>query len=123
VAFLTQWKARPLAQRTGHDSKHQADEFPEIATFPEELPTLSVDKDWAGTTIGCMKPTLTETLQQAIRESGLLANEVARRAKVTPGQLSRFLSNQRTLTLPSVDRICKVLGLELRRVSRQRKAR
>jgi transcriptional regulator with XRE-family HTH domain len=69
-----------------------------------------------------MKGHITQTIQRAVVDSGILQSEIARQAKVTEGQLSRFLRDKRSLTLPAAERLCKVLGLELRPVS-PRKAR
>jgi transcriptional regulator with XRE-family HTH domain len=60
-----------------------------------------------------MERSMTQTLQEAIRSSGLPQMEIARLAGITSGQLSRFLRNERTLTLPVADKVCRVVGLEL----------
>jgi len=54
-----------------------------------------------------------EILRTAIKESGLSQNELARRAGVSQAQVGRFLHAERTLSIPSFNRLCTVLGLKL----------
>jgi hypothetical protein len=56
---------------------------------------------------------LVRQLRQAIADSNLSLNELARRAGVSEGQLSRFLRGHRALTLPTAARLCEYFGLEL----------
>lgn len=53
------------------------------------------------------------TLRKAIEKSGLSANQLAKKAKVSHTQITRFLSGERTLSLPGVEALCKALGLQL----------
>lgn len=57
--------------------------------------------------------TVSGELLRAIRECGLSQYEIAKRSGVDPAALSRFVSSQRTLTLPAVDKLADVLGLGL----------
>jgi plasmid maintenance system antidote protein VapI len=57
---------------------------------------------------------LTPILQKAIRDSGLSLNALAEQAEVDDGQLSRFMRDDRTLSLPVAAKVCAVLGLELK---------
>ena len=66
---------------------------------------------------------MTETIQRAIRESGLSLNEVGRRAGVDTGQMSRFMRDERSMTLPKIERLCALLGLELCPVEKGKKAK
>jgi transcriptional regulator with XRE-family HTH domain len=59
------------------------------------------------------EPALVDQSRQAVRDSGLSLNELARRTKVSQPQLSRFMRDERTLTLPAAARLCEVLGLTL----------
>ena len=64
------------------------------------------------------KPTkLEKKLIDAIKATGLSQSELARLAGVNQGTLSRFLADnvaeRRTLSLPTADKLCQVLGLEL----------
>ena len=56
-------------------------------------------------------------LIEAIRASRLTQLELAKLSGVDQGTLSRFLSEEmesrRTLSLPTADKLCRVLGLEL----------
>jgi ribosome-binding protein aMBF1 (putative translation factor) len=56
---------------------------------------------------------LARQLRQAILDSGLSLYELSRRSTVHSAMLSRFMRNERTLTLPAASRICDVLGLHL----------
>lgn len=58
--------------------------------------------------------TLSETLRQAIRDSGLSAYQLARDSGVNVAAVLRFRAGQRSLNLESADRLAAVLDLELR---------
>jgi DNA-binding phage protein len=60
-----------------------------------------------------MSAEMKKQIQDAIRATGLPLLEVARRTGVSQPQLYHFMHNKRTLTLPAVEKICKVLGLHL----------
>lgn len=63
---------------------------------------------------------ITDALRMAMKESGLSCYEMARRSGVNVAAILRFLAGERSMTLPSVDRLAEVLGLELmKRTSRQ----
>ena len=67
---------------------------------------------------------VTKALQQAIRDSDLSMNEVARRAGIDPGMVCRFANSERGMTLATAAKVAKVLGLEIViRPIRQRKGR
>jgi len=57
---------------------------------------------------------VTKALQQGIRDSELSQSEIARRAGIDIGQVSRFVHGLRGLTLATAARVADVLGLELR---------
>lgn len=52
-------------------------------------------------------------LQTAIEQSGQSLNQLAQIAGVSSGQLSRFMRNERYLSLPAAGRVCEALGLHL----------
>ncbi len=56
---------------------------------------------------------MSELLRAAIRQSGLSQGEVARRAEIDPGQVSRFLHGTRSLTLATAEKVAAALGLKL----------
>lgn len=56
---------------------------------------------------------LGKQLRQAILDTGLSLYELGRRCKISPAMLSRFMRNERTVTLPIASKICDELGLEL----------
>ena len=64
-----------------------------------------------------MKPTkrrnLSDQVRDAVRGSGLLAQEVADRAGVHKSAMSRFLSGERGLSVEALDRIGQVLALDI----------
>jgi hypothetical protein len=52
-------------------------------------------------------------LQMAIRQSDKSLYQLSKESGVGSDQLSRFMRGVRTLTLPAVEKICRVLRLEL----------
>ena len=63
-----------------------------------------------------------ETLRAALGKTGLGVREIAERADISAGIVSRFLVSARTLTLPTADRLAAAVGLQWRLV-KPRKAR
>jgi transcriptional regulator with XRE-family HTH domain len=59
-----------------------------------------------------------EQLRQAIETSRLSRSELAALAKVDKGQISRFMSRERSLKLSTASDLAAALGLELRPVKR-----
>lgn len=57
------------------------------------------------------KDDIEKQLRDAIAASGQSLNQLGHAASVNDGQLSRFVRGERTLTLETVGRLCKVLGL------------
>jgi transcriptional regulator with XRE-family HTH domain len=64
--------------------------------------------------------TLADQLREAIERSGLSGKELALRAEIDSGQLSRFRSGERDLMLETAGYLCNALGLALAEVSRGR---
>jgi transcriptional regulator with XRE-family HTH domain len=64
---------------------------------------------------------LSDQVRDAVRDSGLLAQEVANAAKIDKGAMSRFLSGERGLSMAALDRIGGVLGLSV--VARKKRAK
>src|SRR5690606_39106554 len=60
-------------------------------------------------------PMVSDVLRSAVRSSGQSLHALARATGIDPSCLSRFVRNERTITLPLADRLASVLGLELRR--------
>lgn len=56
---------------------------------------------------------VSDVLRRAIFSSGLSQARLAELSCVDEGRLSRFLREERTLTLPAVDSLCRVLRLQL----------
>ncbi len=59
---------------------------------------------------------LGDAIRVAVVQSGLSYNRLAVLARVSQGQLSRYMSGDRDLTLAVASRLCRVLGLGLVRV-------
>lgn len=57
-----------------------------------------------------------DDLRAAIAGSGLSIREIARRAGVDPGVVSRFVRDVRTVALPTADKLAAALGLTWRLV-------
>ena len=65
-------------------------------------------------------------LKQAIIESGMSRYRISKESGLTESQLSYFVNDKRSLTLPAAAKLAKVLGLELtskkrKKVKRKRK--
>jgi len=58
-------------------------------------------------------PGLIARLKDAIRGCGLSLNKLAKEADISNDQLSRFMRDERTLTLPIAEKVCQALGLDL----------
>jgi transcriptional regulator with XRE-family HTH domain len=58
-------------------------------------------------------PSVAVRLREAIQDSGLSLNQLGQRAGIDHSRLSRFVRGERDLTLDSVDKLCRVLGLQL----------
>ena len=56
-----------------------------------------------------------ETLREAIKDSGLNITQLGELSEVDKGQISRFVNEERTLTLESAEKIAEVLELELKK--------
>src|SRR4051812_1685464 len=52
---------------------------------------------------------ISEQLRQAIQDSGLSLQEIGRRAKVAPSQLSLFRRGERSIRLDTAERLAQVL--------------
>jgi plasmid maintenance system antidote protein VapI len=52
-------------------------------------------------------------LKQAIRKSKMSRYRIAKKSGLTESQLSYFVNDKRSLTLPAAAKLAKVLGLEL----------
>src|SRR5262245_49637060 len=62
---------------------------------------------------GSEPPTVTEQLRQFIRDTGKTTYRLWKDSGCKPEQIGRFLSGERDLSGPSIDRLCKALGLVL----------
>lgn len=56
---------------------------------------------------------ISETLRRGIADSGMSLCRLADLADVDDARLSRFMRQERGLSLATVDRVCRVLGLRL----------
>lgn len=65
--------------------------------------------------------TVSAVLIDAIKTSGLTKYRLAQESGVSEGTLGRFLRNERTLTLPNVDKLAAALGLELTATTKTKK--
>ena len=59
-------------------------------------------------------------LKKAVLESNLSRYRIAQLSGVSEAQLSYFVNDKRSLSLPAAAKIAKVLGLELRPVKKVR---
>ena len=61
---------------------------------------------------------LSSVIKRAIRADGRSLYRIAKNADVAVAVLQRFMSRERGITVRTADRICPVLGLELRPVKK-----
>ena len=54
-----------------------------------------------------------DTIRRAVSNHGTSLNELHRQCGVPVGVLSRFMRRERTLTLPTAEKLCDALGLHL----------
>lgn len=59
------------------------------------------------------QPSVTLQLRRAIDECGLSRYEIAKRAGIEQSALSRFMTGERGLTTPALDRLGELLDLEI----------
>ena len=59
------------------------------------------------------KPTVSGTLRETIRKQGLTAYAAAKKSGVSVDAVQRFLKDERGLTLGTVDKLARSLGLIL----------
>ncbi len=64
-----------------------------------------------------------EQLKRALIDSGMSRAEIVRKSKneLSEAQLSYFVNNERSLTLPAAAKLAKVLGLELTQKKNKKK--
>jgi transcriptional regulator with XRE-family HTH domain len=58
---------------------------------------------------------LAEDMRRAIEESGITMYKLSQDSGVDRSQLSRFMRNERDLSLTVADKLCEVLGMKLTR--------
>lgn len=59
------------------------------------------------------KPDWESIVRRAVEDSGLSRYKIAIESGITQSQLSYFMSGQRTITLPTAEKIAHIVGLEL----------
>ena len=66
---------------------------------------------------------LSTAIRRALSESGLSTYEIAAKVEITPPAIYRFMTGERGLSLEALDKVCRVVGLEISvRPSKQKKA-
>ena len=66
------------------------------------------------------KATISRALQEAMAKSGESLADLERATGISSAVLSRFVRGERTLTLPTADKLARHLGLELVKRERRR---
>ncbi|MHC4071464.1 MAG: hypothetical protein ACYSWW_17300 [Planctomycetota bacterium] len=83
---------------------------------------LTLVKKMAFGIIVCMRKIndIERQLKQALNDSGMSRAEIVRKSKkqLSEAQLSYFVNDKRSLTLPSAAILARILGLELRPVEK-----
>jgi len=57
--------------------------------------------------------TLSDALRDAIRESGMTQDAIAREVDISAGIISRFMRAERSMTLDTAEKLCAYFKLEL----------
>jgi hypothetical protein len=81
------------------------------------------EKPGAGKPKRAIPRSLSASLREAIRDSGVSPYQIARHAQLSQIVVYRFLSGERDIRLATADRLAEVLGLELCRASPGRRRR
>ena len=68
---------------------------------------------WNTSTAKSPRASVSETLRQAVVDSGLSLRELGRQARVSGSQLSRFVCGERQPTARAINGLAEALGLEL----------
>ena len=74
----------------------------------------------------CMKAQsrlISAALREQIESSGRSLYELAAKAGMARGVLSRFMRRERDICMATADKLCRVLGLELKATKRTRTAK
>ncbi len=71
-------------------------------------------------TMGRRNTTISQVLRKAITKSGESLADLQRATGISDAVLSRFVRGERTLTLPTADKLARHLGLELVKRERRR---
>ena len=58
---------------------------------------------------------ISDRVRQAILDSGLSLREIARKAEIDHGSLSRFMGGDRSILLETVDKLSHVLSIRIER--------
>ncbi len=72
-------------------------------------------------TMGRRNTTISQALRKAIAKSGESLADLNRATGISTAVLSRFVRGERTLTLPTADKLARHLGLELVKRERRQK--
>lgn len=68
---------------------------------------------------GMARPSITQQVKRAIRDSGMTRYEISQRSGVAEAVLSRFMNGETSMNLATLDRLASVLRL---RITVERKA-
>lgn len=63
--------------------------------------------------------TIREQLIREIKDAGMSQKAFCEKAAIDPAQLSRLFSGKRDVSLATLDRLCRFLKLELRKIEDQ----
>lgn len=68
------------------------------------------------------RKTIAERVRSEIAARGLNAYDVARETGIHSSTLHRFITGETGLTIDNLDLVCRLLGLELRKTTKMKKA-
>jgi hypothetical protein len=61
------------------------------------------------------RTTVTDSLRQAVRDTGETLYRVAKDSGVAYASLHRFMAGKRDISCPNIDKLCRYLGMRLMR--------
>ena len=70
--------------------------------------------------VGCMAQNMDDIIRGAFKKSGMSIKRLSEDTEIPYGAVHRFVTGGGDATLRSANKICKVLGLELRRKKRRK---
>jgi ribosome-binding protein aMBF1 (putative translation factor) len=81
---------------------------------------IGVDLKWRSVQM-TLKGSFDERIRRAIRADGRSLYRLAKDAGIDVAPLQRFMKAEQTFRLPTAEKLCRVVGLDLHTVKRQKR--